>query len=321
MTTLERACAYLREGDDFLILTHTSPDGDTLGSASALCRALRAMGKRANIACSDPIPQKYSFLVEPDLPEPFAYRRIVSVDVADVQLLGDALAGYGDRIELCIDHHPSNCIRADIRLLDTAAAAAAEVVYELIRALGVTPDRQMAIQVYTGISTDSGCFRFSNTTARTHRIAAELFELGIDHTEIDRRMFETQSRGYVALEQQVLASIEYHFDGLCALVAVTREMLEQSGVSDSELDGIAQLPRQIEGVEVGATLKQKQDGEFRVSLRTNRWLNASEICERLGGGGHVRAAGCRIHGDLAGAKRQLLEAIGAELAKRERPAV
>ena len=313
MTTLERTAAYLKEEDNYLILTHASPDGDTLGSASALCRALRALGKRVNVACSDPIPPHCLFLMEEDLPQAFEYRQIVAVDVADVKLLGERLSVYADRIDLCIDHHPSNCVAANLLLVDTEAAAAAEVIYELILLLGVPLDQQMAVQIYTGISTDSGCFRYSNTTARTHRIAAALFEVGFDHAEIDRNMLETKSHARVRLEQMVLETIEYHFDGMCALVAVTEEMRQQSGALESELDGVSQIPRQIEGVEVGVTLRQKNACEYRVSLRTNRWLNASDICAHLGGGGHLRAAGCRIHGDLEEAKRQILGAIAKEL--------
>ena len=162
----EKAAARLLEGqDDFLILTHGHPDGDTLGCAFALCRGLQKCGKRARVECTDEIPAKFSYLWREVEQEAFAPRFFVAVDVADPKLLGKRLEErYAAHIDLCIDHHGSNTLYAAQTLLDASAGAACEVIYEVLRELGVEMDEQIADCIYTGLSTDTGCFRYSNAT-------------------------------------------------------------------------------------------------------------------------------------------------------------
>lgn len=238
----------------------------------------------------------------------------MAVDVADPKLLGKRLEErYAAHIDLCIDHHGSNTLYAAQTLLDASAGAACEVIYEVLRELGVEMDEQIADCIYTGLSTDTGCFRYSNATARTHRIAADMIDCGADAPIINQVMFETKTRTYAALERLALDSLETYCNGRAALITVTQEMYRLSGSNESECDPIASLPRQIEGVLVGAMLREKADGTFKASVRTHRPVDAAELCKRMGGGGHPRAAGCQLEGPLECAKKVLLQQIRAVL--------
>ncbi len=303
--TLEQACARLREQDDILILTHQNPDGDTLGSAFALYYALRALGKRVRVECSDEFPRKYRFMFPDYQPEAFEERFVVAADIADTQLFGKKLERYSGAVDLCIDHHPSNTFYAAQTYLVADAAATAEAICDVIDGLGVTLDLPVATCIYTGLSTDTGCFRFSNTTAKTLSTASRMVALGVDNAEINLQMFSHKTQSRIAIEREVYNTMEYHFDNRCAVIWMTRAMLEQAGADDAELEGVSAIPTQIEGVEVGVTLREKEGG-YKVSLRTSRYINASEICARLGGGGHARAAGCFLAATLEEAKHQVL---------------
>ncbi len=313
---LKQCCMLLATAEDIWIFTHKNPDGDTLGSAYGLYYGLTAIGKRAAVLCSDSMPKKFGYFY-PQGPMPdFEPQYIVAVDVADIQLLGPALEPYAHKIDLCIDHHISNTGYAEHLLLDSHAAATAEIVYEIVTAMGVSLTQPMATALYTGIATDTGCFRYSNTTAQTHFRAAKLIEAGIDITYMNQLLFETKSKGRIALERLAMSTLEYAFHQRCATIVLSREMVAQSGAEDEDIDGISSMPRQIEGVEVGATLRERKEGGYKVSVRTARSVDASEICKRLGGGGHKAAAGCVISGTLDEARRKLYEAIGAQLGEQ-----
>lgn len=306
---LETAVEFLKTRDNFLILTHSHPDGDTLGSAFALKYALEAVGKRANVKCNDTVAKKFDYLGKVCEDE-CAFDALVAVDVADTKLLGkDFEEKFADRIELCIDHHGSNRMFAERTLLDANAAAACEIVLEVIHALGIKPTKQIADCIYTGISTDTGCFRYSNVTPRTMRMAAEMIECGADNVTINTVMFETKTRTYVALEKLAVGGMKMFLDGKCALITVTQDMYRQSGSDESEVDAITSLPRQIEGVLVGVTMRERKDGSYKISMRSNRPINVSEICAAMGGGGHPQAAGCQVSGTLEEATQTVIENV------------
>jgi phosphoesterase RecJ-like protein len=191
-------------------------------------------------------------------------------------------------------------------------AAAAVVIYDVICALGVEITPQMASCVYTGLATDTGCFMFSNTTPTVHRVAAEVMAKGADYTNINRLMFETKTFSYMKLEQMAVSSIESYFDGRVAVMTLTQDMFKESGSSESECDGIASLPRKIEGVKIGVTIREQKDGKYKVSLRTIEPHDAAKICANFGGGGHNAAAGCEFDCSLEETKQKLLEIIKAE---------
>ncbi len=311
MISASAAASFLERSDKFVILTHASPDGDTLGSAYALADALCALNKRVFVVCPDKIPEKFGYLIKEY--EAFEPETVVAVDIADEKLLGSLYDRYSGRVALCIDHHGSNTKYAETLYLEADAAAACECIYNVINELGTKITPYMASCLYTGIATDTGCFKFSNTTPRSHRYAAELIEKGADYGEINRVMFEVKSRGRIAMERKVLENIEFYYGGRCAVITVTRDMIKETGCPLGDLDGVTAMSRQIEGVQIGVTIKEKPDGKYKVSLRTFEPYNAADICAVFGGGGHVRAAGCEFSCDIENAKRQLLSAIGEVL--------
>lgn len=310
---IQQCCMLLGTKEDILILCHRAPDGDTVGSAFGLYHALRSLGKRAAVLCSDPLPDKFSYIHHGVEFEAFTPQYIVAVDVATPELLGPALAQYAHCVDLCIDHHISNTLYAQHTLLDARAAAACELVYGIITALGVPVSQPMANALYTGLATDTGCFCYRNTTANTLRTAARLMEAGAESGDINSRLFEKKSRKRMELERESMRTLEYHFHSRCALIVITQEVLRRLEAKMEEVEGIASIPRTIEGVEAAVTLRENRDGTYKVSLRTEVGVDASAICSTLGGGGHVAAAGCTVAGPLEAAKAAVLEAVQREL--------
>lgn len=311
--TLRQTARYLKKHDNYIILTHASPDGDTLGSAYALYYALNEIGKMASVICPDVIPKKYDYFVRKTDHVARENATVIAVDVADERLLGSLKEEFGGNIELCIDHHISNTEFAKNLYLDVNAAAAAECIYDLISCMRVNINDITAKAIYTALATDTGCFKYSNVTEKTHRIAASLYEFNIDAPEINRLMFDTKSKKLLELEKMVLETAEFHFDDRCILLTVTEEMQNITGCSGTELEGIAIISRSVEGVKAGITLKQTDDEEFKVSLRTYPPLDASAICKKLGGGGHIAAAGAAVKGSLTEVKATVLEAVASAL--------
>ena len=307
--TLKKCAKYLKKHDNYIILTHASPDGDTLGSAYALYYGLNEIGKRACVICPDVIPKKYDYFARITNHVHRENATIVAVDVADKTLLGDLTQEFGDIIDLNIDHHISNTKFAKNLLLDADAAATAEIVFELLTLLKVNINDVTAKALYTGIATDTGSFKYSNVTAKTHIIAAMLYDYNIDASEINRLMFDTKSKNMLELEKQVLETAEFHFDDRCMLLCVTAEMQEKTGCSGTELESVAIISRSVDGVKAGLTIKQTDVEEFKISVRTYEPLNASEIGKKLGGGGHKGAAGATVYGTLAEVKEKALLAV------------
>ncbi len=310
---LKQTAAFLKKHNNYIILTHASPDGDTLGSAYALYYALNEIGKTACVLCPEVIPSKYDYFARKTDHVKREGATVVAVDVADKRLLGALQEEFGDIVDLNIDHHISNTRFAKNLLLDSSAAAAAQIVYELIGQMKVNINDITAKAIYTGIATDTGCFKYSNVTAKTHIITAELYEYNIDAAEINRLMFDTKSKKLLELEKMVLESAEYHFDDKCIILTVTEEMQNKTGCCGTELEGIAVISRSVEGVKAGVTIKQTGEKDFKVSLRTYEPLNASEICKTLGGGGHAAAAGASVKGSLSEVKEKVLSSIKTAL--------
>lgn len=305
---VEKCAQLLKKQDDILILTHAHPDGDTLGSGFALCRALIKMGKRAKLRCADEIPEKYSYLYE-DMPQlDFEEKFIIAVDVATQNLLGDLCDKYGDKIDLCIDHHSTNSEFADKLLLNADSAAACEIILKVITALGVEIDRGIASCLFTGITTDTGCFRYASTTSNTFRAAAELIDFGADNGRINRAMFETKTKTYAALERLALEGMQFYGSERICVITITQDMYKATGSSEAETEAIAPLTRQIEGVEIGLTLREKPDKTCKCSIRTFESVDASVIAKKFGGGGHKQAAACRFDCGVKEAKKLLIEA-------------
>ena len=309
LTDFSTAVSMLKDADKILILTHRNPDGDTLGSGFALLRALRQLGKRVKLLNADAINEKYAHLYEGLSEESFEEEFIVSVDVAERKLLGDLMEKYADKVDLSIDHHGTGKLFAKKTYCESESASACEIVYEIIKALGAKIDKGIADCIYTGCSTDTGCFKYSNVTPRTHRIAAELIEFGADHSRINEKMFDTKSMNSIMLERMCYESLEVFGGGKVAVITVTKEMLRKSGTDKSALDAIKPITRQIEGVEIGLTVKEEDGGASGVSIRTSENYDASAICAHFGGGGHIRAGGCEIKDTPENAKEKVIDYI------------
>ncbi|MBR2039949.1 MAG: bifunctional oligoribonuclease/PAP phosphatase NrnA, partial [Clostridia bacterium] len=307
--TLRQTARFLKKHNNYIILTHASPDGDTLGSAYALYYALNEIGKVAEVICPDVIPKKYDYFARKTDHIDKNQATVIAVDVADKRLLGALEEEFGDKIDLCIDHHISNTRYAKNLYLDDDAAACAECIFDLISVMHVNMNDITAKAIYTGLATDTGCFKYSTVTEKTLLICAALYEYNIGAAEINRLMFDTKSKKLIELEAMVLNGAEFHFDDKCMLLTVTAEMQKETGCSGTELEGIAVISRSVEGVIAGVTLKQTGDNEFKVSLRTYPPLDASAICKKLGGGGHKGAAGASVEGNLAEVKEKVLSAI------------
>lgn len=311
--TLKECAEIIGRYNSFLILTHASPDGDTLGSAFALKRALMKIGKKSQVVCNDEIPQKYSFLWDGITNESIDFEAVIAVDIADRKLLGSKYGDmYGDKVVLAIDHHLSHRDYAENTYLCDKASNA-ENIYSLINEMEIPIDENIATCIYCGMATDTGCFLFTNTTAETHKTAAVLMDKGADFALVNRKMFETKTVSYLKLEQMALSTVELHFGGKCAIMQITQEMFRESNSNDGECDGIASLPRKIEGVLIGITVKEKENGHYKVSVRTVEPYDAAEICAHFGGGGHNRAAGCEFECSLEETKSALLKLIGEKI--------
>ena len=312
MADMKRAADLLQSWDRILILSHRSPDGDTLGCASALSRTLISLGKSVQFRCADPVPKNMAYLFAGIEYSDFEPERIVTVDVADKALLG-ALEPLGERVDLAIDHHGTHRPFAREIWVDDTAGAACQMIYKLVQAMGVEITPEIADCLYTGISTDTGCFRYSNASPETHRIAASLLECGARAAEINRAMFETKSRAAVELLKHVYGDMEFYHDGRCAVLCLTRALLEETGAGESELTGVSSFVRQVEGVLIGLTLQERGENEYKVSMRSNAPASAQAVCARFGGGGHKFAAGCTIQAPLEEAKAQIVAACGEAL--------
>ena len=305
--TLEKAAGLLLEHDNILILCHRNPDGDTLGSGFALKKLLQSLGKRVRMECETAIPPRYDTLfgaLEPQ--EQFEPDYIVAVDAADRKLLGTAIKPE-QRVDLTIDHHETNKDYAEYTYVDDTAAATAEIIFRLAPLLGAALDLRIATALYVGISTDTGCFVYSNTTARSHQTAAELIPYGIDLGTANKLLFETKTRSRVEIDKLALNSMEFYDGGQIAFVYLPYAALQASGVTEDDLDGVSGMTRQIEGVRVGLTLRGRADGSYKASVRTTD-VNAADICAKCAGGGHKRAAGCEFAATFDEAKAKLIEA-------------
>ena len=313
MTTkidIQSTARMLLEKDNILILCHKNPDGDTLGSAAALAHALAGMGKKAYIACHNRIPAKYDYLNIPLAEEGAEIDFVVSVDVAGINLLGDSLMEYAHKINLCIDHHGSNGEYAKYLCLKADYPAAAQLMYEVLCEMGCEITPHIADCLYTGILTDTGCFKYSSTTPLTHIIGARLMELGAQHTMLVEKFFMSKTRKAVQLERYMMNNLEYYFNDRCALLVLTREAILDIQPDPTDLDGLSSMPRDFEGVDISILIRPlREEGSYKLSIRTGETVDACAIASALGGGGHIRAAGCEVIGSIETVKKAILREV------------
>ena len=301
--------ARLRGMDRILILTHVRPDGDTIGCAGALCQALRDMGKEAYLLYNPEITATYEpYARDYWAPENWEPQHVVSTDVAVLDLLPDNAAAYRERIELAIDHHPSHSYFAAESYVDASAAACGEILYAVIRELtAITP--AIALRLYVAISTDTGCFVYSNTTANTHRIAAELMAYDFGVAEVNKALFRTKSKVRLRMEAHMAAHMELYDSDRVVVMTIPLSLREEMNATEADIEELSSLAALVEGTDCAITLRELRPGTIKISLRTGPRVNATAVCALLGGGGHRAAAGATVNGTMDEVKKAVLRAV------------
>ncbi len=288
--SIKETAQLLKTLDNVHIYTHIHPDGDAMGSSYGLAAILKKMGKRVKVICLDTLPRYLSYIWNTDNGD-VKCDCIVTVDVADTSLLGDF--DKNNKILLAIDHHNQNRVECENLLCMNHMAATGEIIFELAQELGVGFDRYIAECLYTAVSTDTGCFKFSNTTEHTFSTVAQLtrYVPGGNFGYLNLPLFITKPISKMQFESDLISRLKFYFGGKVSVSVVTKDIIEKHGLTDADTGGVEQLGKAPEGVELAITLKERDDG-FKVSMRSSDDLDCSAICAAFGGGGHHSAAGC-----------------------------
>lgn len=318
---LEAAAAFIEQHDDFLVVSHIQPDGDAASSTYATGWILKQLGKSFTMINEGAMPSKFSYLWGSDqvldfskqVPERF-YSTIISIDCADFSRMGRISTLFDDQAHLLnIDHHPTNDRFGSCHLIKSDAAATVQILYDLTIHMKLIPSLDFGNCIYTGLLTDTGGFRYSNTSPEVLKIGANLLALGVQGSIIAEQVLERVTYSQIVLLQKSLSTLSFAHDRKLAWLAVSLADLESTGASSDDLDGLVNYPRNVEGVEVGMLFKEKAVGVIKVSLRSSGLVDVAAIAQSLGGGGHVRASGCTIHGTLEEAVARMVQEVGNEL--------
>ena len=306
--TRSETAQILLAHDHFAIVTHRRPDGDTLGSSALLCMGLRQLGKHAHILENPEITPKYAHL-HSGLCKPKAEVGdfVVSVDVASANMLPDCFKGLP--YDLRIDHHGNATSFTPVELVEPGAAACGEIVYHVLMEMGAELDIPMAEALYTAVSTDTGCFRYANTTADTLRVAAACKEAGADTFAINQALFETNSLARLKVQAWMLQNAVFLQDGKIAVCALPKAVEEECGAGEDDLDNISGFPRTIEGVKLAVTIREEGTNRVKMSVRAVPGCDASALCAKFGGGGHKGAAGASMGMSLDEAVEAVIAAL------------
>ena len=302
MKKLTRAetASYLLSQDNYVILTHVRPDGDTVGSAAALCLGLRQLDKTAHVLKNPGVTPRYAWLHEGlTTEEVHAQDTVVSTDVASPGMLPEEFQYLLPRVALRMDHHGSATSFSDLELVDPDSASCAEVVWDVLEILGVRPQGNILDAVYVGLSTDTGCFRFANTTAHTFHVAEVCARGGARVYELNQALFETNTLGKLKMQAWIVENLRLLSGGTMAICAIPKTVEEALGVSSDDMDNISNFPRTVAGVNIAATIREAENGKVKLSVRAVPGYDATVIAERFGGGGHKGAAGCTMEMTLS----------------------
>lgn len=314
---LAETSRFLKGNDPFLVVNHVNPDGDATGSLLAMGFILEALGKSFVLVNEGATPEKFfvvalSEQIKNLTTEPLTqkYRQIIALDCGDLKRVGEVSKFFDEDVALLnIDHHPTNDHFGTVNLIKTDACATAEILFDLVKVLEIPLTQDLATALYMGILTDTGGFRYSNTTAEVMEKAAELLRYGVKPGDVAERCLETISSSYLHLLQQVLPTLALNKEDKVAFLSISVDAREKSAASNEDMEGIVNYARNIEGVEVGVLFKQMDEKTVKVSLRSKREVDVSAIAKVLGGGGHARAAGCTVYDSLDNAQHLLLEKI------------
>ncbi len=312
---MDSIVSIFKNSGSICILPHVSADGDAIGSSLALGLALKRLNKPVTIVTEESIPSIFDFLNPKQLIEVFEsatdnFDAVLAIDTGDLLRLGSRLKIFENaKVTINIDHHTTNTMFASYNLVETDAAATGEIVFKLIEQLGVEIDNQISTCLYVALATDTGGFRFSNTTPVTHQIAADLIRRGANVSDISQRVFDTTTMQKVKLMGIAINSLRLIEGGRIAYISLTDEMMKQVGARDEDCDGIVNIGRNIDGVEVSVFFKQRENGEIKVNFRSKSYVDVSMIANIYSGGGHRMAAGCTIAGGLEQVREDVLDRI------------
>jgi len=329
-TDISGIAAMLEKYGEIVIFPHISIDGDGLGSSLAFGLALEKKNKSVRICLDEEIPCLFEFLPGRHLIELFDNSKgladvkknahpspscaMIALDTGDTERLGKRADMFGKcPVTLNIDHHATNTKYALYNYVRPDASAAGEIVYDIIREMGVDVDEDMATCLYVAIATDTGGFRFSNTTPAAHRIAADLIGAGVDVALVSQQVFDSISYEKLKLLGMAANSLELLEDRKIAVMVITDGMMQCAGAKEEDSEGIINFARNIRGVEAAILLRELSGGEVRVNLRSNFHADVSEIARKYMGGGHKRAAGCTVKGSLEEIKHELVREIKKQL--------
>ncbi|OEH85861.1 hypothetical protein BHU72_03525 [Desulfuribacillus stibiiarsenatis] len=312
-TTYASFTDFIKGKDNFLIVSHFNPDGDTLGSALAIANILDGFSKQYTLVNRDVVQEKYLFLpkaTEVLLPESLVdqtFQYVITVDCADYQRIGDEVTKLltPDVEILNIDHHPTNTNFGSSNIVEADAASTTFIIYNLCKKLEIPLNLDIALCLYTGLMTDTGSFQYSNTNSEVHSVAAELISYGINVYEVVENIFETSSVERMVVLKKSLNTLEIDSSGKIAWLEIIQELSTKS----EDIDGLVNYPRSIKGVEVAISFKQVHDGKVRVGLRSKKYVDVSLIAMKFQGGGHKRAAGCTIDGTVGEVKEVIVQEI------------
>ncbi|MFZ5989831.1 MAG: DHH family phosphoesterase [Bacillota bacterium] len=305
----------INDVDRIAILPHVSVDGDALGSSLALALALKKLSKEPTVYIEEEIPLGYGFLPGKEYVrvydiKPQKYDLVITLDTGDMERLGKRVEIFNDAdTTVNMDHHTTNTEFAKFNLVKTGSSAVGEMIYQLIKMMGLELDKSIATCLYVAIATDTGGFRYSNTTSVTHQITADLINNGVDVADISQLVFETTSLSKVKLMGVAVDSLKILENGKVAFINVTDDMIKNAGAREEDCDGLVNIGRNISGVEVAILIRQRDREEFKINFRSKNYVDVSAIANRHSGGGHKRAAGCTIKGDINEIREMLLKEI------------
>lgn len=315
-STIEQLANWIAGQREIALVCHVSPDGDTLGSALALWRALLSLGKKAQVFCASSIPEMYSFLPgieQVSNADEVKLRSVLCVDVASRDRMGKYEAILDECESACIDHHGTNEGYCDVNVVEGEASATGVVVIKLLDALGVSMDREMATCLYAAISSDTGRFMYSLTNAEALRAGARCLEQPIDVDEIGFWLFRRRTLARNKLLAYALNHMFLTDSGRIAVIELPQSAYEESGAASGDAEGIVSYGIETSGVEVAIQAKEQNEKQTKFSLRSRGALDVSKVAARLGGGGHANAAGVTIDLPMDQAVAQMLEEIRAQM--------
>ena len=314
---LKKIATLIKRSRKIAIVGHVNPDGDCIGSVTALLQAIRKSGRECYMYLDAPVPRYIEYLMKPDYVTDVDrdYDLCIALDCADRSRVADGKGIFENEPKTAsIDHHITNTHFADVNYVDSNASATGEIIYEfLTKYLKVKLDTHIASSIYSAISSDTGNFKFANTKARTHIIASKLMDYDVDIAEINRQIFDTHSLDQIALMGEFSSGLKTHHDGKVIVGKLTYEMVEKHNLTFEDTDYLVSIPRSVEGCEVGVFMKVKSDDEIKVSLRSNGDADVSKVASVFGGGGHVRASGATFNCSYDEAIEKVLNEIAKEL--------